>query len=60
MAGITDGIALVGALSVGTMSKAQIVKALRIIGRVGGKNVARAISGAGLLLMAGEIAWCMY
>jgi hypothetical protein len=54
--GIGAGVALVGNLAKGTVSKAVIKKALKMVARVG----TRTLNGAGLALLAAEIAWCMW
>lgn len=54
--GIADGLIIVGALTVGTMSKIAIRKMLKLVVRVSVKGCC----GIGLALMAAEIAICMY
>lgn len=53
--GIAAGIAIFGTLTKGTMTKAAIKATLKLVAKVGVKN----INGVGLILLAGEIIWCM-
>ena len=55
--GLAAGAALVGGLAAGTMTRTAI---LRLLVRIGGKTALRVSSGAGLALIAAEIAWCMW
>lgn len=54
--GIGAGVALVAGLSKGVVSKAVVKATLKLVAKVG----TRTLSGAGLALMAAEIAWCMW
>lgn len=54
--GIAAGVAIVGGLAKGVMTKTMVRAAVNLAVRIGG----RAISGAGLALIAAEIAWCMW
>lgn len=54
--GIAAGIAIVGELAKGTMTKAALKQAVKLVARVGG----RTLSGVGLALIAAEIAYCMW
>lgn len=54
--GIAAGVAIVGGLAKGTVSKAVVRSTLKMVAKVG----TRTLSGVGLALIAAEIAWCMW
>lgn len=54
--GIAAGADIVGKLAKGSMSKSAIRATLKLIARVGPRN----LSMAGVAMMAAEIAWCMW
>ncbi len=54
--GIAAGAAIIGGLSKGTVSKAVVRSTLKMIAKLG----TRTLCGAGLALLAAEIAWCMW
>lgn len=54
--GIAAGVAIVGGLSKGVVSKAVVKATLKLVAKVGTKT----LNGVGLALLAAEIAWCMY
>lgn len=53
--GIATGVAIVGSLTKGTMTKKAIKAVLKVVIKAG----TRSVSGVGLALLAAEIAWCM-
>lgn len=57
--GIADAAFLIGTLSAGTMSKAQIKAAIKLAAKAGGKLALRSAAGVGLVLLAAEVAYCM-
>lgn len=54
--GIGAGVVLISGLSKGVVSKAVVRATLKMVAKVG----TRTLSGAGLALIAAEIAWCMW
>lgn len=54
--GIATGVAIVGSLAKGTMTKKAVKTVLKLAIKAG----TRSLSGIGLALLAAEIAWCMY
>ncbi len=54
--GIAAGAAIIGGLSKGTVSKAVVRSTLKMVAKLG----TRTLCGAGLALLAAEIAWCMW
>lgn len=53
---ITTGIALIGGLTRGTLSKGAVRAAIKLAAKVGG----RTLSGIGLALVAAEFTYCMF
>lgn len=54
--GIAAGMAIVGGMTKGAMSKAALKAVLKVVARVS----TRTLNGVDLALLAGEIAWCMW
>lgn len=53
--GIAAGVAIVGGLAKGVISKKILMATIELAAKVGG----RTLSGIGLALIAGEMIWCM-